>query len=93
MCCGRSLYPSLHGSPAGGSTLTMFTPKSERSPAALGPTMKFATSTTFSPEKTLSVAVALPLDQRAYPEQQICPDLVAVGFVEHLVPTAWIEIV
>src|SRR6202166_3913835 len=46
-----------HSSPLGGSTLMTSAPKSDRITAALGPAMKLARSTTFSPEKILSLAM------------------------------------
>src|SRR5882762_11796428 len=46
-----------HSSPLGGSTLMTSAPKSDRITAALGPAMKLARSTTFSPEKILSLAI------------------------------------
>src|SRR2546421_5881602 len=46
-------------SPPGGSTLITSAPKSDRITAALGPAMKLAKSTTFSPEKILSFIVCL----------------------------------
>src|SRR5277367_6812289 len=49
--CGGILCPYLHGSPSGGSTLITSAPKSDRIVAAAGPAMKFARSTTLSPEK------------------------------------------
>src|ERR1700688_670832 len=48
-----------HSSPLGGSTLITSAPKSDRITAALGPAMKLARSTTFSPEKILSLAMAI----------------------------------
>src|SRR5258708_35895305 len=48
-----------HSSPLGGSTLMTSAPKSDRITAALGPAMKLARSTTFSPEKLLSLAMAV----------------------------------
>src|ERR1700723_2733032 len=57
--CGAILCPALQVSPEGGSTLMTSAPKSERITAALGPAMKLARSTTFSPEKMLSLAVAV----------------------------------
>src|SRR5256714_9203727 len=48
-----------HSSPLGGSTLITSAPKSDRITAALGPAMKLAKSTTFSPEKILSFMVCL----------------------------------
>jgi hypothetical protein len=39
----------------GGSTLTTSAPKSDSTVVAAGPAMKLARSTTFSPEKMLSV--------------------------------------
>src|ERR1700752_131806 len=46
-----------HLSPVGGSTLITSAPKSDRITAALGPAMKLAKTTTFSPEKILSPAM------------------------------------
>src|SRR5580698_8348131 len=48
-----------HMSPLGGSTLMTSAPKSDRITAALGPAMKLAKSTTFSPEKILSFTACL----------------------------------
>src|ERR1700676_347963 len=48
-----------HSSPLGGSTLMTSAPKSDRITAALGPAMKLAKSTTFSPEKMLSLGMAV----------------------------------
>src|SRR5438128_11052516 len=48
-----------HMSPVGGSTLMTSAPKSDRITAALGPAIKLAKSTTFSPEKILSFMVCL----------------------------------
>src|SRR5438132_1860046 len=48
-----------HMSPLGGSTLMTSAPKSDRITATLGPAMKLAKSTTFSPEKILSFMVCL----------------------------------
>ena len=48
------MCPIRHMSPLGGSTLMTSAPKSDRITAALGPAMKLARSTTFSPEKMLS---------------------------------------
>src|SRR6266478_2370957 len=48
--------PCLQSSPPGGSTLMTSAPKSDKMTAALGPAMKLARSTTFKPEKMLSVA-------------------------------------
>src|SRR5689334_15215583 len=53
--CGGILFPILHNSPLGGSTLITLAPKSDRITAAPGPATKLAKSTTFSPEKMLSV--------------------------------------
>src|SRR5882724_4322522 len=55
--CGGIWCPCLQRSPAGGSTLITSAPKSDRITAALGPAMKLARSTTFSPEKILSLAM------------------------------------
>src|SRR5271167_2481243 len=55
--CGGILCPTLQVSPEGGSTLITSAPKSDRITAALGPAMKLARSTTFSPEKMLSLAI------------------------------------
>src|ERR1700748_1983348 len=55
--CGGILFPILHNSPLGGSTLTTSAPKSDKITAAPGPAKKLAKSTTFSPEKMLSVVV------------------------------------
>src|SRR5258708_9835662 len=53
-----------HSSPLGGSTLITSAPKSDRITAALGPAMKLARSTTFSPEKILSLAMRWPFANR-----------------------------
>src|SRR5712672_996473 len=55
--CGGIWCPCLQRSPDGGSTLMTSAPKSDRITAALGPAMKLARSTTFSPEKILSFAI------------------------------------
>jgi hypothetical protein len=47
-------------SPVGGSTLITSAPKSDRITAAPGPAMKLARSTTFSPEKMLSLVMGHP---------------------------------
>src|SRR5258708_7328482 len=52
-------FACRHSSPFGGSTLMTSAPKSDRITAALGPAMKLAKSTTFSPEKMLSLAMAV----------------------------------
>src|SRR5437870_9450759 len=57
--CGGILFAILHNSPFGGSTLITSAPKSDRITAALGPAMKLAKSTTFNPEKMLSLAMSL----------------------------------
>src|SRR5271156_7146062 len=57
--CGGILCPTLQVSPEGGSTLMTSAPKSDRITAALGPAMKLARSTTLSPEKMLSLAIAV----------------------------------
>src|SRR6267142_1708609 len=54
-------------SPAGGSTLMTSAPKSDRITAAPGPAMKLARSTTFKPEKMLSVVMCRSLIGRARP--------------------------
>jgi hypothetical protein len=51
-------------SPVGGSTFTTFAPKSDRIVAAPGPAMKLAMSTTFRPEKMLSLTMIVSFDQR-----------------------------
>src|SRR5215831_13152348 len=51
-------------SPEGGSTLTTSAPKSERITAAAGAATKVERSTTFSPEKMLSLAIGSLLDCR-----------------------------
>src|SRR5258705_4723229 len=56
---GAIWCPCLQRSPLGGSTLMTSAPKSDRITAALGPAMKLAKSTTFSPEKMLSLAMAV----------------------------------
>src|SRR3979411_3107241 len=53
-----------HSSPLGGSTLMTSAQTSERITAALGPAMKLARSTTFSPEKILSLAMSCPFQNR-----------------------------
>src|SRR5260221_659387 len=53
-----------HSSPLGGSTLITSAPKSDRITAALGPAMKLARSTTFSPEKILALAMSCPFPNR-----------------------------
>src|SRR5882724_13112 len=52
--CGGILFPILHNSPLGGSTLITSAPKSDKMTAAPGPAMKLARSTTFNPEKIFS---------------------------------------
>src|ERR1700741_83609 len=54
-------------SPEGGSTLITSAPKSERITAAPGPAMKLARSTTFKPEKMLSVVMSGSLIGRSRP--------------------------
>src|SRR6201988_5430615 len=49
-----------HVSPLGGSPLITSAPKSDRMTAAPGPAMKLEKSTTFNPEKILSVAMRSP---------------------------------
>src|SRR5258707_4438141 len=58
--CGGILFPLLHSSPLGGSTLMTSAPKSDRIVAAAGPAMKLASSTTFKPEKMFSSAIKSP---------------------------------
>src|SRR5882672_11577157 len=53
--CGGIWCPCLQRSPDGGSTLMTSAPKSDKITAALGPAMKLASSTTFNPEKILSL--------------------------------------
>src|SRR5712675_1080678 len=67
--CGGILFPILHISPLGGSTLITSAPKSDRITAAPGPATKLEKSTTFSPEKILSVPMWFSLDCRI----QYCP--------------------
>jgi hypothetical protein len=55
--CGGILKTIRHMSPEGGSTLITSAPKSDRITAALGPATKLAKSTTFNPEKMLSLAI------------------------------------
>src|SRR5271163_1534733 len=62
--CGGILCALLQRSPAGGSTLMTSAPKSDKITAALGPAMKLARSTTFSPEKMLSLAIGSLLNRR-----------------------------
>src|SRR5258705_12307982 len=57
--CGGSLFACLQSSPLGGSTLMTSAPKSDRITAALGPAIKLARSTTFSPEKILSLDMTI----------------------------------
>src|ERR1700744_2644560 len=57
--CGGILFACRHNSPLGGSTLMTSAPKSERITAALGPAMKLARSTTFRPEKMLSLVMVV----------------------------------
>src|SRR5713226_10208864 len=57
--CGGISCPCLQRSPDGGSTLMTSAPKSDKMTAALGPAIKLAKSTTFNPEKILSVAMAV----------------------------------
>src|SRR5712672_1871338 len=52
-------FACRHRSPCGGSTLMTSAPKSDRITAALGPAMKLARSTTFSPENILSLAIVV----------------------------------
>src|SRR5262249_40811224 len=47
-------------SPRGGSTLITSAPKSDRITAAPGPAIKLARSSTFNPEKMLSVVIGSP---------------------------------
>src|SRR5437016_1179367 len=54
---GGILFPILHNSPLGGSTLITSAPKSDKMTAAPGPATKLERSTTFSPEKMFSVVV------------------------------------
>src|SRR5215510_5334352 len=60
--CGAILCPNLRGSPFGGSTLMTSAPKSDRITAAAGPATKLEKSTTLSPEKMLSIAIAVLLN-------------------------------
>src|SRR5438552_14757297 len=55
--CGGILFAILHASPVGGSTLITSAPKSDKITAAPGPAMKLARSTTFNPEKILSLFI------------------------------------
>src|SRR5258708_33388129 len=57
--CGGRWWAMRHSSPRGGSTLMTSAPKCDRITAALGPAMKLARSTTFSPEKIFSLAIAV----------------------------------
>src|SRR5260221_10623619 len=57
--CGGRWFAIRHRSPLGGSTLMTSAPKSDKITAALGPAMKLAKSTTFSPEKMLLLAMAV----------------------------------
>src|SRR6266436_5238649 len=59
--CGGIWCPCLQRSPDGGSTLMTSAPKSDRITAALGPAIKLARSTTFSPEKMLSFGMFVSL--------------------------------
>src|SRR4029077_14975541 len=54
-------------SPEGGSTLITSAPKSDRITAAPGPAMKLARSTTFKPEKMLSIVMCGSLNGRSRP--------------------------
>src|SRR6266478_4812639 len=58
---GGIFCPILHSSPPGGSILMTSAPKSERIVAALGPAMKLARSTTFSPENMFSSGMSFLL--------------------------------
>src|SRR6201997_5951745 len=58
--CGGRLFAILHMSPDGGSTLITSAPKSDKITAAAGPAMKLAKSTTFRPEKMLSLVIVNP---------------------------------
>src|SRR5262245_44378828 len=60
--CGGILCPNLQGSPFGGSTLMTSAPKSDRITAAAGAATKLEKSTTLSPEKMLSLAIAVLLE-------------------------------
>src|ERR1700755_2906163 len=62
--CGGILFPILHISPLGGSTLITSAPKSDRITAAPGPATKLEKSTTFRPEKMLSVVIGVSLSCR-----------------------------
>src|SRR5260370_18937650 len=53
--CGGIWCPCRQRSPDGGSTLITSAPKSDKITAALGQAMKLASSTTFNPEKILSL--------------------------------------
>ena len=55
----ETVFASLHISPLGGSTLITSAPKSDKITAAPGPAMKLERSTTFSPEKMLSVIIVV----------------------------------
>src|ERR1700729_4359333 len=59
--CGGIFCPIRHISPLGGSTLTTSAPKSDKMTAALGPAIKLAKSTTFKPEKILSVVFSVAI--------------------------------
>src|SRR6266581_5920577 len=59
--CGGIFCPILHSSPSGGSTFITSAPKSDRIVAALGPAMKLARSTTFSPENMFSSGMSFLL--------------------------------
>src|SRR5258708_3602545 len=57
--CGGIWCPCVQRSPIGGSTLMTSAPKSDKITAALGPAMKLAKSTTFSPEKMFLLTIAV----------------------------------
>src|SRR5215831_12167215 len=62
MGCGANLFPFLHTSPLGGSTLITSAPKSDRITAAPGPATKLERSTTFNPEKIFSVVFSVVIN-------------------------------
>src|SRR6266436_5580561 len=59
---GGILFPILHNSPLGGSTLITSAPKSDKMTAAPGPATKLERSTTFNPEKIFSVVFSVVIN-------------------------------
>src|SRR5580698_6229588 len=78
--CGGRLCACRHNSPFGGSTLITSAPKSDRITAALGPAIKLARSTTFSPEKILSSGIAVSLWRRRSAPVKLRRTLFEEGF-------------